>query len=104
MSPEHRPNPWGQPENPADGLISASEWRTLKRQYSLSDREATVAQMLFEGLNRQQIANQIVKEDGSSLSQETVRVYIDRLFDKLEVTTTAQMVLRVVRALKCPDL
>ena len=87
------------PQNPADGLVSSTQWDELQAIFELSDRELSVARLLFEDRSREQIALMLRKDDGEPISPETVRVYADRLFRKLHVTSTTQMVLRVVRSL-----
>lgn len=86
-----------QPNNPSDGLLSAADWRVVATTFELSERESTVARMLFEGLNRHRIAAVLRKRDGTKLSPETIRVYIDRLFGKLNVTSQGQMIQRIIR-------
>jgi DNA-binding NarL/FixJ family response regulator len=88
-----------KPNNPSEGLLSESDWKLISQIFELSDRESVVAKMLFTGQSRQSIAGNLRKSDGSNLSPETVRVYIDRLFGKLNVRTNAQMVQRVIRVL-----
>ena len=70
---------------------------TLAQLFELSDRERTVAQLLFDGESREQIALLLRKPDGTNLSPETVRVYIDRLLRKLNVTDPMQMAIRILR-------
>ena len=91
------PNKLVHPENPADGLLSPEHWMTLAQLFELSDRERTVAQLLFDGESREQIALLLRKPDGTNLSPETVRVYIDRLLRKLNVTDPMQMAIRILR-------
>ena len=86
-----------QPDNPADGLISSEEWQQLGELYALSGRELKVAEMMFAGLNREQIALELRKPDGTCLSSNTVRVYTDRLLRKLNVADPTQMAIRLLR-------
>mgnify|MGYP000271224418 CR=1 FL=1 len=85
------------PSNPAKDLISATEWSVMGRMLELSDRELDVAQRLFEGMSREQIALTLRKADGTCLSPETVRVYIDRLWRKLNVSDHMQLAIRLLR-------
>lgn len=85
------------PENPADGLIASHEWLELGRLFGLSDRERTVAQYVFGGHNREAIALKLQKPDGSCLSPETVRVYIDRILRRLKVSDRREMAIRILR-------
>lgn len=79
------------PENPGENLLSVEEWLTVARLLQLSGRERSVAILVFEGKSRSQIAREL------SCSPETVRVYIDRLFEKLNVHDRVELVLRIVR-------
>lgn len=88
------------PLNPADGLVTDGEWNQLGRVFGLSDREQTVAKLLFEGNSREKIALSLRKPDGTSLSPETVRVYIDRLMKKFNVADSMQFAIRVLRVLQ----
>jgi len=85
------------PENPARNLISDDDWAEMGRLLELSDRELNVARLLFEGMNREQIALTLRKPDGACLSPETVRVYSDRLLRKLNVADHMQLAIRLLR-------
>ena len=78
------------PENPAEGLLDAEDWVRLGRQLQLSDRECSVARLIFEGYTRFQIVRKLRCATG------TVRVYIDRVFAKLKVVDRLGMALRSV--------
>jgi DNA-binding NarL/FixJ family response regulator len=81
--------PW--PKNPGEGLLSAEDWERLAAYLGLTAREAEVAALLLEGLNRGAVARRLGRAPG------TVRVYIDRLFRKLDVRDRVGLVLRIVR-------
>ncbi len=85
------------PANPAKNLISTGEWCEIGHLLELSNRELDVARLLFEGMSREQIALTLRKADGSCLSPETVRVYIDRLWRKLNVSNHMQLAIRLLR-------
>ena len=85
-------------DHPGVGLLSVAEWKAIGSRFGLSARELAVAKRLFEGGTRDSIAFQLRKADGSSLSSETVRVYVERLFRKLAVTDIVGMTLRIVRS------
>lgn len=85
------------PENPADGLLSPEEWISIGIALDLSTRELCVAILIFEGQTRANIARQLHKKDGKPVSPGTVRVYIDRLFQKLRVSDRVGFVLRIMR-------
>lgn len=78
------------------GLIDDAAWSRIGARYQLSDRELAVARFLTLDLNRDQIALLLKKSDGSSLSGDTVRVYMDRLFRKLSVSSRVQFVTRMI--------
>jgi DNA-binding NarL/FixJ family response regulator len=82
------PRPRG---NPGEGLLSDADWAALALEYKLTCRELSVAVLIFEGKTRYQIARALHCAPG------TVRVYIDRLFAKLDVTDRLGMALRLVR-------
>ena len=77
--------------------MTVTQWQSLGDLFELSDRELTVAQHLFSGESREQIALALRKSDGTCLSPETVRVYIDRLLRKLNVSDQMQMAIRILR-------
>ena len=85
------------PQNPADGLIAEHEWTELGRLFALSDRELTVAKYIFGGHSREAVALKLQKPDGTCLSPETVRVYIDRVLRKLNVSDRREMAIRILR-------
>jgi DNA-binding CsgD family transcriptional regulator len=57
----------------------------------LSDRELSVAILIFEGWSRWHIAHRLECAPG------TIRVYIDRLYAKLNVADRLGMALRLIR-------
>jgi DNA-binding NarL/FixJ family response regulator len=85
------------PENPGKGLYTAGQWRRIATALDLSDRELDVVVLLFEGQKPTSIANHLCKTDGRHLSRETVRVYMDRLFQKARVADRLGLVLRIIR-------
>lgn len=85
------------PKNPSEGFFTTAQWQRIAEALDLSDRELRVAILLFEGQKREAIACHLCKADGSHLSPETVRVYIDRLFKKARVSDRVGFVLRIVR-------
>lgn len=84
-------NPVMSPDNPGSDLLSPEDWVRVAEMVHLTPRELTVAVLIFEGRTRYQIARRLGCAPG------TVRVYIDRLFAKLNVHDRVGMVLRVVR-------
>ncbi|HZL88763.1 MAG TPA: LuxR C-terminal-related transcriptional regulator [Pirellulaceae bacterium] len=85
------------PENPDEGLFTPAEWAAIGRALDLSERELAVTILLIKGVSRQAIAHYLHKADGSCISAETVRVYIDRVFRKARVTDRLALALRLAR-------
>ncbi len=85
------------PANPAEGMLTPEEWISIGIALDLSTRELCVAILIFEGQTRANIARQLHKKDGAEVSPGTVRVYIDRLFQKLRVNDRVGFVLRIMR-------
>ena len=79
------------PRHPGHGLLSSEDWVRVATRLQLTARELSVAVLLFEGKTRFQIARKLQCASG------TVRVYIDRLFAKLNVKDRLGMVLAIVR-------
>jgi DNA-binding NarL/FixJ family response regulator len=77
--------------HPGVGLLSAAEWRRLANHFRLTEHEMQVARWVFEGQSRPQIAAAL------DCALGTVRVYIDRVFDKLAVADKHQMTLRIMQ-------
>ena len=80
-----------KPRNPGEDMFSGEEWTLIAASLHLSARELSVAVLLFEGKTRFQIARKLRCAAG------TVRVYIDRLFAKLNVRDRLGMALGIVR-------
>ena len=85
------------PADPAEDLLSSEEWISIGIALDLSTRELCVAILIFEGQTRANIARQLHKKDGQPVSPATVRVYIDRLFQKLRVKDRVGFVQRIMR-------
>lgn len=85
--------------HPGHGLLADNDWQSVADQFGLSRREQQVAKLLFQGANRELIALSLKKPDGSTLSPETVRVYVDRLYQKLNVADGVGMTLRILLAI-----
>ena len=78
-------------DHPGRDFLSPADWIQVGSLLRLSQRELVIAVLIFEGKKRASIGRQL------GLSAGTVRVYIDRLFDKLNVEDRLGMVLRIVR-------
>jgi len=85
------------PDDPSKDFLTPEEWLSVGMAFDLSSRELCVAILIFEGLTRSSIARTLHRADGKAISSGTVRVYIDRLFDKLRVKDRVGFVLRILR-------
>jgi DNA-binding CsgD family transcriptional regulator len=72
-------------------MLSPKRWAQVGQHLGLSDRELSVAILIFEGRSRWQIAHRLQCAPG------TIRVYIDRLYAKLKVVDRLGMALRLIR-------
>jgi DNA-binding NarL/FixJ family response regulator len=79
------------PKNPGEDLMSDADWEWVAACLRLTPREREVAELLVAGLSRSQLARRLRRAPG------TVRVYIDRLFRKLDVRDRVGLVLRILR-------
>jgi DNA-binding NarL/FixJ family response regulator len=66
-------------------------WGVIAEEYGLSFREVQVAELLFLGLSRPEIAKVLECAAG------TVRVYIDRLYQKMEVKDRLSFAIRLTQ-------
>ena len=85
------------PDDPVEGFFTPDEWNAIGRALDLSKREMAVTVLLTKGVSRQGIASYLHKADGSCLSADTVRVYIDRVFRKARVTGRLALLMRLAR-------
>lgn len=69
--------------------FTAQQWRALRDAVGLSPREFEVIQSVFDGRSIENIADRL------DLSPHTVRTYLHRLYDKFEVGTRTELVIRV---------
>jgi DNA-binding NarL/FixJ family response regulator len=79
------------PVNPGEDFLSGAEWIALANDVHLTTREIVVATLLLHGRTRKSIGHRL------RLSPETVRVYIDRLFEKFKVRDRLGLALRIAR-------
>lgn len=63
----------------------------LRRNFDLSRQECQIARLLSDGFTNKQIARSL------GLSAHTVRHYLERLFQKLEVHSRTEVVARLLR-------
>jgi len=79
------------PKNPGADFLTGAEWVTMANAVHLTTREIVVATLLLQGRTRKSIGSRL------KVSPETVRVHIDRLFEKLEVRDRLGLALRIAR-------
>jgi len=86
---------WKQhgPNNRAPGQhqLSMQQWSDVCRKMKMSQREQQVCKLLFDGLTRLKIAEQM------DISDRTVRHHMERIHAKLNVTNRVGVVLQIIR-------
>jgi DNA-binding NarL/FixJ family response regulator len=85
------------PEDPVEGFFTRAQWSEIGSALELSERELAVTILLIQGVSRRAIGLSLHKADGSCVSADTVRVYIDRVFRKARVTDRQELTLRLAR-------
>lgn len=79
-------------QHPGENLLNPHDWDYIAGYFALSEREAFVARMVFEGKPREDIAA------ATGCTVNTVRTYVARVFTKLDVEDRLAMALRVMQA------
>ena len=79
------------PDDPGKGLINDGDWQAIAEMSGFSARELDVARLLFEGMTREKIADQL------GISERTVRHHLEHLHSKLRVKNRVGLVLRVIQ-------
>lgn len=80
---------------PQDLLIRAStlrEWQKSDPLNTLSERERELSRLVAQGLRNRAIAEEL------GLSEGTVKVYLNRIFEKLGISSRTELVLAITRA------
>ncbi len=85
------------PDDPSLGFFTRDEWSQIGSALDLSARELSVTILLAQGVSRRAIGLSLHKADGSCVSADTVRVYIDRVFRKARVADRQGLTLRLAR-------
>ena len=70
-------------------LVTEQEWTSVRESLGLSPRQAQVVEGLLQAKGDKQIAQDI------GISVPTVRTYLDRLFQKLDVDDRVELVVHV---------
>lgn len=79
---------------PQDLLIRAStlrEWQKSDPLNTLSERERELSELVAQGLRNRAIAEEL------GLSEGTVKVYLNRIFEKLGISSRTELVLAITR-------
>jgi len=79
------------PADPGEDFLAGVEWVALANALRLTTRETVVAALLLQGRTRKGIAIRL------KVSPETVRVHIDRIFEKFHVQDRLGLALRIAR-------
>ena len=82
---------WQWADQPGKRLVHADQWKKISFILGISEREQEVCQLLFDGITREEIAEQM------DIKVRTVRHYLERLHTKLRVNNRVALVLRIVQ-------
>ena len=85
----------GTDQRPGQHQLTDQQWSDVCRQMNMSVREQQVSRLLFDGLTRQKIADQM------EISNRTVRHHMEQIHNKLEVSNRVGVVLRIVQVRDC---
>jgi len=85
------------PKIGGEQLFTPDEWLGIGKTLGLSNRELSIAVLLLEGYTREAIACLLHKADGQCLSPDTVRVYVDRVYEKTQVRDRLALARRIFR-------
>ena len=81
---------WRWTDQPGKRLVAPDQWKKIAYILGISEREQEVCQLLFDGITREEIAEQM------DIKVRTVRHYLERLHTKLRVNNRVALVLRIV--------
>lgn len=71
-------------------LFNQDIWIAIQRSLKLSDREGQIMQLVFDDQKESSMAS------GLGISRHTVNTYLQRLYQKLDVSSRVQLIVRVV--------
>lgn len=74
---------------PSTMLFNQTEWQGLAQRLALSEREVQLCHGVVDNKTDAEIAEQL------ELSAHTVRTYFERLYRKLDVSSRAELVVRL---------
>lgn len=75
-------------------LLSETEWVFVQEELGLSPQQAQIVRYLLQAKGDKQIAREM------GISMATVRTYMSRLFQKLDVNDRVELVLQVFACLR----
>jgi len=78
-------------QSPGQHQLSNQQWSDVCREMKMSLREQLVCKLLFDGLTRQKIAEQM------EISNRTVRHHMEQIHVKLDVSNRVGVVLRIIQ-------
>lgn len=73
-------------------LLDTKQWLNVQRQYSLTQREREIAELICQGLRNERIADHL------SITSGTVKTHIRNIYRKIHVKNKIGMLLRFVAA------
>lgn len=76
---------------PGSDMLTQSQWNETAETLRLTNRETQVCQKLFEGITRNQIAEDL------GIKPRTVRHYMEHIHEKLAVKNRVGVVLRIIQ-------
>ena len=76
--------------SPGQGLFAPVVWLGLASSLRLSRRELEIVQLVFDDQKEASIATRL------GISRHTVNTYMQRLYQKLKISSRSQLILRVV--------
>lgn len=77
--------------DPGQHQLSIQQWSDVCRKMKMSLREQNICKLLFDGLTRQKIAEQM------GISDRTVRHHMEQIHLKLDVSNRVGVVLKIIR-------
>lgn len=77
-------------ERPKVSLLNEEHWVYVRKQYYMSLRELQVAKLVCQGLNNEEIA------DNLKIKQGTIKTHIRNIYRRVRVKNRIEMLLRFV--------
>ncbi|QEG23570.1 response regulator transcription factor [Mariniblastus fucicola] len=75
---------------PGSEMLTQKQWTITSEKFRLTNRERQVCQRLFEGMTRNQVAEEL------GIKPRTVRHYMEHIHEKLDVSNRVGVVLRII--------